>query len=74
MGFTGNGGSHDPFKENDVMDVKTLKELLKEAKKNAKSYTKSFEKYDNSEDMHAMERWNAMVTWLEWHIDHMEKK
>ncbi len=41
-----------------------LKALIAEATKHARSSRREFEKYDNSEDMHAMEQWEATVAWL----------
>lgn len=46
------------------MDTKTLEALLKEATKNHAKSKKLFDKYDNSEDMHAMETWATVVGWL----------
>lgn len=43
-----------------------LQELIKAAKRNYKSTRRRFEKYDNSEDLHAMEGWQQTISWLEW--------
>lgn len=56
------------------MDLKTLQALLKEAKKNDKNATKLFSKYDNSDDMHDMQRWRSTVLWLEYKISSLKKK
>ncbi len=47
-----------------AMDKETLKALTEEATKEARRSRREFEKHDNSEDMHAWERWTATVAWL----------
>jgi len=57
-----------------ALDVATLRELAREAMLAYEKARMLFEKYDNHEDMEAMDRWEATLTWLENKLLYVRKK